>query len=714
MDNNGNFFNLQNLPNEILIQIFKLAKNDKNLSLTCFKFYQLISKINENNFSLSVDYKYLINPSYNFNEFLNSSSTISLKIEEQCLNLSNFENKLEFFLQIYGHKIKKLIIGAEIKNFFTKFLPLMPNLDELELRTSFTIENDEIKNFPINLKKLKLCWFIEYKNLEVFNFDELEIKTSHLSNPMDILNFIKKNKSLKTLKIQDFYINFNLKKALKDMKLETLIIDYNGQKMAKNYLKNQKDIKNLSLSKISPKNLITICGNMKNLVELHFSLIRNTPEKILLKLSNLKNLKFLTINSGLDAKKFEALSKVKIENLEILGINISFKMSIENIENLSRNFQNLKALSLNFNIINSLEIISKVFEKFNKLESFAMKIFNHFEDFQFDKNLEENFYKESYKNENLKVLDFYPKNFQYEKLIQKFIRDFPNLEILDLGQEIEEFLELILIGFKKLKIIENLKINEKMLKSFLNYGRNLEEFKIDINLLQNPNEILKNHSIIMNSSRYYPYRTLCKMMKEKEMKIDLPFSVFSHWQSIQTVTESTKDLKNITINSISDEIQTYNDKMIIDLLKSIGKNVTNLTLNRYSTQKQLINYLKFLPNCKIIIFVRFYDFLKTFEILNAENSNIESVYVDLYLNNNFECSISKLNYFEKFIKNTENFKFVVRKTFDTEIENEKFLKSIDSFLAKQPQLRKKNEKWNESHHEFIYEFTTDSFNYKML
>jgi hypothetical protein len=55
-----NSANLTSLPNEILFKIFAKAGNHKSLSLVCRRFYELTTKLNENNVKLVMGFDHMV------------------------------------------------------------------------------------------------------------------------------------------------------------------------------------------------------------------------------------------------------------------------------------------------------------------------------------------------------------------------------------------------------------------------------------------------------------------------------------------------------------------------------------------------------------------------------------------------------------------------------------------------------------------------------
>ncbi|KAG5669365.1 hypothetical protein PVAND_017252 [Polypedilum vanderplanki] len=536
-----NTINILDFPNEILTKIFKLAENDKNLSLTCMRFYKLISKINEKNVSLYVDYRYLISPFLDLDNFINSSSKVSLTIDKNSSLSNNFDEKLEFFLETFGHKVTKLIICSEIRNFRKIILPKLPNLEELEIHEEIFFDHSKVENFSLHLRKLKINCKIDLKLFEIFTFDELEINLYYFLSK-DLKEFFENHENLGKMIIHN-NDNINLKKVLKTMKLESLELfaTFDQQNVVGNCLRTQTNLKELTLNDVCNEVFTIICDNLKDLEKINFAFTFDTSVEILSKFSNLQKLKSLTINSYLDEKQFQELIKSNLRNLNSLNFSIFFTFSTEDVKNLAENFINLKSFTLTVFSKIHLKVIAKVFEKFDNLEELNLNFANNV---QFTKSEVQKFFNQNHKNENLKSLTFDTKPFQIEFLIAKFILDFPNLERLNLGlfEDIKGFFEQILIGFKNLKRIENLKITEKMLETFLRYGQKLENFDIDLNMLEHPNEILKNSSMSLKM-----WHSLARISRENEMKIELTLMIYAHWKKIRTLMESSKKLKSLTI-----------------------------------------------------------------------------------------------------------------------------------------------------------------------
>ncbi|KAG5667673.1 hypothetical protein PVAND_015645 [Polypedilum vanderplanki] len=563
-------FDVLDFPNEILIKIFKLVQNNKNLSQTCKKFYELISKLNEKNVSLCVDYRYLINLSFDIDNFLQSSSSISLTIDKNFTTIKNYNERLEDFIQIYGKRLK--IIGH---------------------RDSFDLEN--------LLKNLQL------ESLTFFQ-------------PLSQLNLFTAN------------------------------------------LENQKQLKELVMHVPSREDFNTICENLQDLEKLEFGVSDDLLTlSDFIKISNLKKLKVLSINRRLNFDYFNEFSKIKFENLEDLTLSLHMKLTENSFDIFLQNYSKLKSLDLAIKELKCLKVITNVLEKFNHLESLHLYFQN---DLEIENSEIEQFYKTNHKNAKLKTLVFEAKTFDAKKLITKFIHDFPNLEKLYIfftsSDDLIENFELILKGFPKLKIIENLVITEEILGTFLKYGKNLEKFQIDINMLENPNEILKDCSIALKG-----WKTLASITRENEKNFDLSMMIYNHWKKIKTLMDLKKQLKNLEIFSLRGH--KFCDKIISHQTNVSFENVTDFTLQSNISSSQLDAFLKAVSNLEILTFDGI-NFLKDSEnIVQIENEKIQTICVKLDLSySRIKNEIQKLNELltnirfsvkslKILIKNVENF-----------------------------------------------------------
>ncbi|KAG5669367.1 hypothetical protein PVAND_017254 [Polypedilum vanderplanki] len=700
MVNNGN---LLDLPVEILMKIIKLAENDKNLSLTCFKFYELIKRINEKNVSLSVDYRYLLNPSLDLENFLNSSSTISLYINDNCSNLKNFDEKLQSFLQIYGHKVTKLIFNSRIKIHASKFLHLLPNLEELQLMKPISFEISEFQKFPKTLKNLKIHHENDLKNLEIFDVKELEINNDYYNNLQQNVDFIRNNRNLEKLTIC-YFTDINLSSAINLLNLKTLKIvgcQWTNQEMFGNCLKNLTQLKELTINAIPIEIFTIICDHLKQLEKLDFYFFSLTFLSDLKKVSKLSKLKELSIRNHLEENHFDELTKIKLKFLESLNISINFNSYLtQRIENLSENFLNLKSLTLFFIWQIPVKVLTKIFESFDKLENLSLSFVDNI---QFNDAEENFFYLYYHKNENLKSLHFDRKNFQIEKLILNFILAFPNLEVFEIFGIFEvtrEILKILLLGFPKLKKIQNLEISEDLLEFFLRFNKNFEEFNVYVNMLDDPNERLKDCSFSIHGMECFN-----KINRKEEIEIELSLSIYAHWQKIQTMMTSTKDIKKISICSLKH--WNINDQILINCLRNISESVTKLSFFYDFSLTQIESLMKIFPNCEFISFDLNY-FLRDLNsyFIFIENLKVHSVCVNLDFNYDLNFTKNKLNDFLekiKFSKNSlKNFKCIIRNT--DKIKDECILEMLEKRLGNQEKLVKKFENYNEEKRKFVYEF----------
>ncbi|KAG5669384.1 hypothetical protein PVAND_017271 [Polypedilum vanderplanki] len=701
MNSSESSINILHLPNEILIKILKLSENNKNISMTCKRFYDLVLQIEEKNSTVFIDYRFSLNPFYDLDNSLQNSSSINFyyHINSEIEYMKNFEEKLEYFLQNFGHKIKIFTVNREIENFVTKFLPLMPNLEELLFFVSIKLEKPKIEKFHLKLKKLIIWNYIELEKLEIFSFDELEIKISSFGiKNKEIVKFLKRNKNLKHLKLYENRFNMNIAEALKFLKLETLelFFDYDPRQKLQNCLKNQKNLKELSIKEISKEILTAICDNMKFLEKLNFEICENFPAKNLRKISKLENLKFLKINSELDDDQLLELSDLKMENLTSLDIKISRKVQLttQKIEKLSENFKLLSFFAIFYNSTIKLETVGKIFENFNNLEVLFLRFpYNII----YSENDDEIFYKKCHKNEKLKSLTFDCSRIDNEKAISKFISDFPNLEVIGfkLYFKLQKYFETILNGFPKLKKIKKLEITQELLEKFLKYGEKIEEFSIDLNILKNPAEILKNYGISFEA-----YQTSkARVQKDSNFKVNI--LTYSFWKKFQILKESQRKPKNLLINSLSrfESCKKY-DEIFIKSLKNFNKNITNLTIFGSFYKFQLKTFLENLPNVENLNFENFYceiDFLGFYKNSEfcpqfyIEMSKIKNICVKLnIIKNSSLLEFSNLPTIFDAMKLPENtitsFKVFI-KNLNTENQKEYFRNWIKKFIKNQQKLK---------------------------
>ncbi|KAG5668722.1 hypothetical protein PVAND_016649 [Polypedilum vanderplanki] len=615
-----NSTNFLDFPSEVLIEIFKLTEDDKDLLLTCKRFYEIISEMIEKNFCLFVDYnKSMINPHFNFDDFINSSSSISIKndVNQNSSTIENFNEKFNYFILNFGHKIKKFEFPDEIENFTKKYLPKMTNLEEIKTCVGISLESENIEKFSIPIKKLSLYWEKELEELKIFTFDELEIDLQYAGvSQEDFNDFLKNYKNLKRLKIYHMY-EYDLTESFKELSLESLDLEiYCELEMIENYLKYQTQLKELSLLYISKEIFLMICENFKNLENLS---IPTFEENVMENLSKLPALKSLKFNEELKKFQFdEILVKLKIEKLENLEIQIFFVPSAKDFENLAKSYENLKSLKINFSKEIHLKVVSKIFESFNNLESLELHMESNL---NFNENEESKFYEQIHINKNLKNLFFNPNNLKVQNLISNFILNFPNLESIDFGKNvnINENFEQILTGFSEIKKIENpfvSELNQTNFEKFLELGKNLEEFKVDINLFKNPNEALKNCSFSFED------QNILKVMRDDKKKMKFTLENYFQWKAIRIAIESKRNLKHLKIHPSYGSI--IYEKALCEALKEICKNVKTLTILKHFDKKNFINFLKILPNCEELILEDFL-FIDNFdENYLIENEKIQS------------------------------------------------------------------------------------------
>ncbi|KAG5667672.1 hypothetical protein PVAND_015644 [Polypedilum vanderplanki] len=694
-------FNILDFPNEILMKIVKFAQNDKSLSQTCKKFYELISKLNEKNVSLCVDYRYLINPAFDIDNFLQSSASISLTIDYEFSSIKNYNEKLEDFMKFYGYKIKNLTIACEISNFTTKILPMLKNLETLEFHHEILFDDSKIEKLSVKIKKLKIFCNFDLNKLHIFDFEQLEIKTICFKDKEKLQNFLQKHKSIKKVRVIDHNRdNFDLEKFLKYLQLESLdfFIRFKKDKIVANSLKYQKELKELTLFKTSIETFNSVCENLKDLEKLEFGVPDDTTLSDFIKISNLKKLKVLSIKQ-MSVECFIEFSKIIFENLKDLTLSLHMEFTENLFDNFLQNYSKLKSLDLTILELKCLKVITNVLEKFNNLESLHL----YFQiSFEIEKSEIEEFYKTNHKNVKLKTLTFNGRTFETKKLITKFIHDFPNLENLDsfdsTPHKLRENFEVILKGFPKLKIIENLVITEEMLGTFLKHGKNLEKFQIDINMLENPNEILKDCSIALKV-----WETSASITRENARNIKLTMMIYNHWKKIKTLMDSKMKLRNLILSLGYCKFQ---EKLFTNHMKNFLQNVTNLTIQKDLKSSQIETILKAVPNLEILVFNCIFFQKDSENILQIENEKIRSICLHSTISN----FILKHKLFEfnefltyiKFPKNSMNHVKILIKDVEN-FKDENIYEKIEDSVIGQQQVKKKFINWNENAKEYSYE-----------
>ncbi|KAG5669383.1 hypothetical protein PVAND_017270 [Polypedilum vanderplanki] len=706
-----NSINILELPNEILIKIIKLAKNNKNFLLTCKKFHELISEVKKKNLSLFVNYKFLVNPFFDLDKFIESSSVVNFNSyiadEYRNFSLSNQEEKLWYFLKIYGHKIKHFIVNSIIENFVTKILPLMPNLEELTFLRPINFEQLNIEKISIKIRKINIYFGIDLKQLEIFDFDELELDFEHFSSVhSEVLDFLKYHKNIKNLTLSN--VGIDLTKALKLMKLEKLEIYFLESQMKNigNILRNQKQIKELKFLQISREILTIICDNLKNLEKIFFNFNDRTLKNSFKKLSDLKFLKSLKIDNFMNLEDFEEFSKVEFEGLEILEIKLfyNYEQTLKQIENLSENVKNLKVLSLGFYPVLELQTIIKILEKFNNLESLSL-IASGFS--MITENERKEFFKSSHKNENLKILKFCINFDHLENLITKFSLDFPNLETIFIQNLniTENNLKMVFEKFPNLQNYDKIGITENLLETFLENKRNLKEFYVDLNILENPNEIFKDHSL-----SFEVHQTLAKVVREEEKKITISLMTYSHWKRIRHLIELDMQPKNLTINLIND--QPHCDEILFKIFHKIGTNVKNLTLFGEYSNMNLAIILENLPNCGQINFDDFVFIICPFITSNMKNIKIHSILFKYdFANTSIEFLNEKISKFfdgVKFLDNSLKSLKIIFRNFKTNVNGQNLLNFTRNHLKNQEKLTKVVETFDRNKFKYTIEFEIEN------
>ncbi|KAG5668828.1 hypothetical protein PVAND_016751 [Polypedilum vanderplanki] len=300
----ANSVNLYDLPNEILIKIFDFLQSHKNLSLVCKRFYEIITELINNNFCLNINNRHLFNPHFDLEQLLNDSSTINLICNYQ--KIKNFDEKFEFFLKKYGHKINTLV-NYNSSNFdIRKFIHLMPNLEVLHSDFN-AYENhpqtslNDFQNCSVTLKKLSVsknpgfCW----KIFKIFDIEELEIAGNFLidENFVEFFSCCKNLKKLKLRELENYWMLFDILPTNELESIGILSLKHCSDEVILNFL-NQRKLKSIEFNNISNEIVSFICDNFKSLEYLDIKIPENITSEIFEKINNLKSLKSLYLKQN--------------------------------------------------------------------------------------------------------------------------------------------------------------------------------------------------------------------------------------------------------------------------------------------------------------------------------------------------------------------------------------------------------------------------------
>ncbi|KAG5670044.1 hypothetical protein PVAND_000330 [Polypedilum vanderplanki] len=681
--------NLWDLPNEILIKIFTKAKdNHKNLSLVCKRFYELITKINQDNLELTINPNNLFSPNFNFDQLLHQSSTITVNSLRNVDNIKNFDDKFTDFLKLHGNHITELNDVDSSLN-FKKFLHLMPNLENLSSWLGYSVDNqndfDEFEKNSIRLKKAFLYIHSTdinvLKPLQIFDIENIKILVLRSRMTQEsfqkIVDFVSKLKNL--CKYSGFY-NEEMLEVLDQKKLESLEMCAVVTQVRKfeYFLKKQNQLKSLKVSNVTDDVFRIICNNLFNLNSLSLQ-FKEFPNNItflqISNLSSLESLELLNIKPSSVSKIYEFI----LPNLESFKTDQYAQISVVC---LAPTFPNLK--SLNFFVLQKQyhESLLQCLEFFDKLVNLKIKTCTTHPliEIPFD----DKFYTDKHFNPNLKSLEIETSFYNTEKLLQKIKNDFPNLEKFP--------------QFKYQKHEEFQKYREII---FNDVNRLL--FFIDSNL--NGIELLKDCSCEFND------RSVIKVIKDGRNKITFDLNEYFKYKQLQMMPNTPRILKSITIS-----IEIEENKIAVDnftkYLQMIGQNVIKLTLWNNMVLKgitlyQLQQIIEAFPNLETMTLENIYFHSTKEETIKIKNRKIKKIsLIHTYFSHSADIADSFFNLVH-FPENTlEYFKIKLRLK-SIELFDRNF---IEKFIEQQKMLTKFEENLMNSTRSYL--FTYESYSEK--
>ncbi|KAG5668826.1 hypothetical protein PVAND_016749 [Polypedilum vanderplanki] len=698
-----NSANLYNLPNEILLKIFKFSQNHKNLSEVCKRFYELTTFLNEDNLSLTIKCKQLINPHFDLEKILNDSSSIILTCNSK--GIKNFNDKFDLFLKYHGHKINTITDYNQTHFDIRKFIHLMPNLEKLSYKCPTTNEDEEIsfdnfKDSSVPLKNLEIfndpgkVWTI----FKIFNIEELTIKKKFQVDE-NFLEFFACCKNLKNVVIEKFQDVSSLLEILSTKQLESFKIIFELDKedddeIILKFLETQKNLKSIKIHQISDKILSYVCKNFKNLESLSIRLSEDRKDEIFLKINNLKSLKTLTVKAYSRKQiDFENLCTFSLPNLEKLNFDGGrFEKFL--IKKLADNFKNIKSLKMYATPFEYYEILLEILTHFNQLESLSVST-----SLWHLVTIPEEFFTTLHSNPNLKTFIYEKQCFDKlkDKMKLKMTRDFPNLE--NYPEEVQYYFAPKYDAFS------------------------LKHFLLDLTDVKNGNEILKDCSVIFNTGTGH---NVARAKRDGKKEITIDIKRYFYDQQFKTILKTPRKLKEITIVA---NIQLIRSGAVhyLEYLKSIGENVTSLTIqkSRQSDQQQSMAIFKNMNAKFLSKIIESFPNLKTLKLeisspklvekaVMIKNTKIEEIILiasdENYSNRHYEHS----EYFKDFFK---HFQFPENslKSFKIISESYKRNETFDNyaildFLENQNLLtefnenRSNEERWENGKVKYVYTY----------
>lgn len=331
-----------------------------------------------------------------FTNFIEDKSNIFNKYDKFIKELLNLDlnisdlNKLKKINKDYDNiqneylEIEKLIDNYQVKynNFLqalksNKYFSIFENLELFKtINIDKEFDNIDCKNLrPItNLDNSKILELINNVRINMINNNKDYFESKEFQNNYGEINTIKSNielckkkneERLNTInlykkKISDFERKRNLIESLKDVEIVNDYLIKNSLDVFNNYIKNDDEIKNISIDDlntfISELKSFNINGVKEELNTEKISLVKaiyNKVNEVFLKLKNTDSTKYNKINSSLVRKNEE-------QKFGLIATNIGF-----NLENI-KEYNELKKINETLNKLSSQtggESITKNIEK---------------------------------------------------------------------------------------------------------------------------------------------------------------------------------------------------------------------------------------------------------------------------------------------------------------------------------------------------------------
>jgi hypothetical protein len=287
----------------------------------------------------------------------------------------------------------------------------------------------KLKTLGFDLK-LEMPWNV----LKVFDVEELAT-LDQCQWPIDgFVDYVKTCKNLKNFSMRNNFRKKEILDALSRMRnVEKLKLglDVDDQKPFENFMWSQGKLKSLSLSMTWNHIIPYTDTRLLNLecLQLDAEIFSKSDSGGLQAINRINNLKSLAIIGRVwkhDVDVYEIISNFYLPNLTHLTLKTQCLITDSQIQKISENFSTLESLDIMIFYHEYTDRIEEIFTHFNQLES--LSVVSSFPHESEDRRVNEGFYAENHKNLNLKSLNLEVCNFDAQKLMSKFMTDFPNLE----------------------------------------------------------------------------------------------------------------------------------------------------------------------------------------------------------------------------------------------------------------------------------------------